>query len=121
LADPSSWPEQARLAAAGDWAALEALQDQLLGGRRVKQDDLQAIEGIGPKIASVLQAAGINNFTQLAQADVARLQEILAEAGISQIADPSTWPEQAKLAAAGDWEGLETLQDQLEGGRRVGS
>jgi hypothetical protein len=52
---------------------------------------------------------------------VARLQEILAEAGISQIADPSTWPEQAKLAAAGDWEGLETLQDQLEGGRRVGS
>jgi DNA-directed RNA polymerase subunit beta' len=121
LADPSSWPEQAKLAAAGDWAALETLQDQLLGGRRVKPDDLQAIEGIGPKIASVLQAAGINNFAQLAQADVARLQEILAEAGISQIADPSTWPEQAKLAAAGDWEGLETLQDQLKGGRRADS
>jgi predicted flap endonuclease-1-like 5' DNA nuclease len=121
LADPSSWPEQAKLAAAGDWAALEALQDQLLGGRRVKPDDLQAIEGIGPKIAGVLQAAGINNFAQLAQADVARLQEILTEAGISQIADPSTWPEQAKLAAAGDWEGLETLQDQLKGGRRADS
>jgi DNA-directed RNA polymerase subunit beta' len=121
LADPSSWPEQAKLAAAGDWAALEALQDQLLGGRRVKPDDLQAIEGIGPKIAGVLQAAGINNFAQLAQVDVARLQEILTEAGISRVANPSTWPEQAELAAAGDWEGLETLQDQLKGGRRVAS
>jgi predicted flap endonuclease-1-like 5' DNA nuclease len=84
----------------------------------VKPDDLQAVEGIGPKIASVLQAAGITNFTQLSQADLARLQEILTEAGISRIADPSTWPEQAKLAAVGDWQGLETLQDQLKGGRR---
>jgi large subunit ribosomal protein L17 len=49
----------------------------------VKPDDLQAVEGIGPKIASVLQAAGITNFTQLSQADLARLQEILTEAGIS--------------------------------------
>ena len=121
LADPSSWPEQAKLAAAGDWAALEILQDQLLGGRRVKPDDLQAVEGIGPKIAGVLQAAGIGSFSQLARVDVGRLQEILVEAGISKITDPSTWPEQAKLAAAGDWEGLEALQDQLKGGRRAES
>jgi DNA-directed RNA polymerase subunit beta' len=121
LADPSSWPEQAKLAAAGDWAALEALQDRLLGGRRVESDDLQAIEGIGPKIASVLQSAGIGTFSQLAQADVDRLQEILTEAGIAKISDPNTWPEQAKLAAAGNWEELETLQDQLKGGRRAGS
>jgi len=119
LADPSTWPEQAKLAAAGDWAALEALQGQLLGGREVKPDDLQAIEGIGPKIAGVLQAAGITNFADLAQADVGRLSQILTEAGISRISDPSTWPEQAKLAADGDWEGLETLQDRLKGGRLV--
>jgi predicted flap endonuclease-1-like 5' DNA nuclease len=119
LADPGTWPEQASLAAAGDWAALEALQDQLLGGRQVGPDDLQTIEGIGPKIAGVLQAAGITTFTQLAQADVNHLREILTEAGISRISDPGTWPEQAKLAADGDWQALEALQDQLKGGRLV--
>ncbi len=119
LADPSTWPEQASLAAASDWAALAALQDQLLGGRQVGPDDLQTIEGIGPKIAGVLQAAGISTFAQLAQADVGRLREILTEAGISRISDPGTWPEQAKLAADGDWQGLEALQDQLKGGRLV--
>ena len=31
--DPSSWPRQAGLAARGEWAALEALQDELTGGR----------------------------------------------------------------------------------------
>ena len=117
LANPSTWPDQAKLAAAGDWTALEALQDQLLGGREAKPDDLQAIEGVGPKIAGVLQAASITTFAQMAQSDVGHLQGILTEAGISRISDPSTWPQQAKLAADGDWDGLETLQDQLKGGR----
>jgi hypothetical protein len=35
------------------------------------------------------------------------------------IADPSTWPEQAGLAAAGRWSELEVLQEELKGGRRV--
>jgi predicted flap endonuclease-1-like 5' DNA nuclease len=84
-------------------------------------DDLQRIEGVGPKIAGVLQEAGITTFAQLAQADVGRLREILTEVGISRISDPSTWPEQAKLAADGDWEGLEALQDRLKGGRLADS
>jgi hypothetical protein len=33
--------------------------------------------------------------------------------------DASTWPQQAKLAAKGDWDGLEKLQDELSGGRKV--
>jgi predicted flap endonuclease-1-like 5' DNA nuclease len=40
-------------------------------------DDLKKIEGIGPKIASVLQAAGIATFAQLAATDVGRIEEIL--------------------------------------------
>lgn len=32
LARPDSWVEQAQLAAAGDWAQLRKLQDQLVGG-----------------------------------------------------------------------------------------
>ena len=82
-------------------------------------DDLTRIEGIGPKIASLLQQAGITTFAQLAETDVDRLRQILDEARLLQIADPGTWPEQARLAAAGQWEALEALQEELKGGRRV--
>jgi LPXTG-motif cell wall-anchored protein len=34
MMNPEGWIEQARLAAAGDWAALEKLQGDLKGGRR---------------------------------------------------------------------------------------
>ena len=81
-------------------------------------DDLRRIEGIGPKISSVLQTAGITTFAQLAATDVSRLEQILGEAGI-RLADPSTWPQQARLAAAGEWDALEALQGELKGGRRV--
>ncbi len=84
-------------------------------------DDLKRVEGIGPKIASVLQEAGITTFAQLADADVSRLEQILHDADprLLRLAKPSTWPEQAALAAAGDWEALEALQNALKGGRRA--
>ncbi len=31
--------------------------------------------------------------------------------------DATTWPQQAKLAANGDWDALKKLQDKLSGGR----
>jgi predicted flap endonuclease-1-like 5' DNA nuclease len=80
-------------------------------------DDLKRIEGIGPKISGLLQAAGIETFAKLASTDAAHLLQIVRDAGIT-IADPTTWPEQAALAAKGEWEQLETLQDALKGGRR---
>ena len=94
--------------AAGD---LTAVDDQSAA------DDLTAIEGIGPKIAGVLRQAGIGTFAQLAATDVARLTEILHEANL-RLAVPESWPEQAELAAAGDWDALKELQDRLKGGRR---
>ncbi len=81
-------------------------------------DDLEIVEGIGPKINSILQAAGIRTFAQLAATEVTQLEEILREAGIRRITNPATWPEQARLAAAGDWNALETLQKELKAGRR---
>lgn len=81
-------------------------------------DDLIIIEGIGPKIASVLQAAGITTFEQLGAMNVNQIEEILQKNGL-RLADPSTWPEQARLAAAGDQAGLKALQDRLKGGRQV--
>lgn len=83
-----------------------------------KPDDLTLIEGIGPKIASVLQAAGITTFAQLATTDLSRLEQILLAADL-RLADPATWPEQAGLAATGKWEEFKALTESLKGGRRA--
>ena len=80
-------------------------------------DDLTHIEGIGPKINSLLQDAGVSSFAQLADTDVRKLDKILDTAGIT-LADPKTWPEQAELAAGDQWEELEKLQGELSGGRK---
>jgi large subunit ribosomal protein L21 len=85
----------------------------------VKPDDLTIIEGIGPKIASLLQAAGIATFNQLAEVDLNRVSQILKDGGLQHLANPSTWPEQARLAAEGKWEELKALADNLKGGRRA--
>jgi len=84
-------------------------------------DDLKRIEGIGPKISSVLQEAGITTFAQLAEAEVGQIEQILEEADprLKRLANPASWPEQAALASAGQWEALEALQNELKGGRRV--
>jgi ribosomal protein L30 len=82
-------------------------------------DDLELIEGIGPKIAAALTAAGIVTFADLAAADTSRLEEILQQEPNLRSADPGTWPEQAVLAAAGKWDEFKALTDQLKGGRRA--
>jgi large subunit ribosomal protein L17 len=81
-------------------------------------DDLTVIEGIGPKISSLLQAAGITKFSQLAATEVSQVQKILRDAGLP-FTDPTTWANQARLAAEGKWDELKVLQDSLKGGRAV--
>lgn len=91
-----------------------------IGGEEAREpDDLTRIEGIGPKMSSVLAGAGIETYKELAKRDPDVLREVLRQEGL-QFADPGTWPEQAALAAVGDWDGLDALQDELSGGRRVG-
>ncbi len=81
-------------------------------------DDLKKIEGIGPKTEHILNEHGILTFAQLAETPVETLQAILDEANF-RLGDPGTWAEQAALAARGEWDALQTLQDSLKGGRRV--
>jgi predicted flap endonuclease-1-like 5' DNA nuclease len=81
-------------------------------------DDIEMIEGIGPKIAHILRRSGITTFAQLANTDVARLQQLMKENNL-RIADPTTWPEQARLAADGKQEELKKLQNSLRAGRRT--
>jgi predicted flap endonuclease-1-like 5' DNA nuclease len=84
---------------------------------RPQPDDLKRIDGIGPKIASILNENGIITFADLAAMETGYLQQLLNEAGI-RMAHPGTWPEQAELAAAGQWLELENMQSNLKGGRR---
>lgn len=79
-------------------------------------DELIRIEGIGPKISTIVFAAGITTFAELSGTDVERLEAILDEAGI-HTANPSTWPMQAHLAAQGQWDDLKELQDRIKNGR----
>jgi predicted flap endonuclease-1-like 5' DNA nuclease len=83
----------------------------------VKSDDLTVIEGIGPKISRALHAAGITSFAQLAASEVGKIQAILDKEPNLRLADPSSWSNQALLAAEGKWAELKTLQDALKGGR----
>ncbi len=73
-----------------------------------KADDLTIIEGVGPKGAEVLAAAGINSFADLAAASAEKIKEILdASDGSFNAADTTTWPEQAQLAVDGKMDELE--------------
>lgn len=108
----------AKKAAAKKAAAPKAEAAPKKAAAKSAKDDLKVIEGIGPKIAEVFNAAGISTFAELAGTDAAKLREILDEAG-SQFAshDPTTWPQQAALAAEGKMDELKALQDELLGGR----
>jgi hypothetical protein len=57
----------------------------------------------------------------LSQTSVDRIKEALEaeNPNLLRLADPTTWPEQAALAAQGEWEALAQLQDELKGGRRA--
>lgn len=80
-------------------------------------DNLQLIEGLGPRSAEVLEQAGIIAFSQIAAMKPEEIHDVLKAAGL-RIAFPETWPEQAALAAAGKLEALKKLQSNLQGGRR---
>jgi predicted flap endonuclease-1-like 5' DNA nuclease len=83
-----------------------------------KADDLTLVEGIGPKIAELLKAAGIATFAQLADTKPAAIKAILEAAGKRyQMHDPATWPKQAALARDGKTAELAKLQGELKAGK----
>ena len=85
--------------------------------RKNGRDDLTIIEGIGPKINDLLIAASIDTFAKLARTDIPNIQAILDKAGPNfKLAQPDSWPRQSRLCAAGNWEDLKILQDELIAG-----
>lgn len=130
LSDPESWPTQARMANDGDWAELigyqkstgrtgseskfEKMVAKRLGFSSANPNDLKVVDGIGPKIEKMMKDAGITDWQSLATAEPERLTDLLSAAGNRyRLANASTWPAQAALAAAGDWRGLKAYQQEL--------
>lgn len=87
-------------------------------GKKIKENDLKVVEGIGPKIEGLFNAAGITTWRELSETSTEKLQNILDAAGDSYaIHNPSTWAKQALLAYQGKWQELKEWQDNLQGGK----
>jgi predicted flap endonuclease-1-like 5' DNA nuclease len=141
LANPGTWPAQALYCVRGDWEGLGRYQDELYAGVQLLadvpvdveidvasakaagfdiagSDDLEIVEGIGPKIAQLLRQHGVTTFVQLASSSPAEISAILEKGGPNfRIANPGSWPEQAGYCVRNDWAGLKALQDRLTAGR----
>jgi len=121
LVDPHTWPKQAKLAEDKKWNDLIDLQKKLnkqptssstddssklenvmiqLGLlRKWKNNDLKAIEGIGPKIEELFHKSGIKTWEDLANSSVSKLKKVLgSKKDRFKLAEPDTWPRQAELA-----------------------
>jgi len=122
---PEPAPEKTVQAAAAIPAAKPAKKAAsskitLPSGKKIKQDDLKVVEGIGPKIAGLLNEIGIMTWRELADAPLKKVQDMLDAAGSRyRIHNPATWSKQAGLAADEKWAELEELQDRLDGGKEV--
>lgn len=82
-------------------------------------NDLQIIEGIGPKIEKLLRRSSIDTWKKLADGDAEVISEMLVAEGGDRykMHDPTTWSKQALMAHEGKWKELKDLQDELLGGR----
>ena len=86
--------------------------------KKVANDDLQIVEGIGPKIKSILHEGGITTWAKLADASVESIQALLNAAGPAYaIHNPSTWPQQSAMARDGKFAELRAWQAELDGGK----
>ncbi len=84
----------------------------------IKDDNFQIIEGVGPKMESILKESGLSNMSQLAKKSTADIQAILDKYGDKyKIIDCGTWVQQSKLAASGKYEELIDLQKKLDAGK----
>lgn len=96
----------------------DAAAAKLALGKAVKLDDLKVVEGIGPKIESILNNAGIKTWAELSKTQASKIKSLLEAQGERfRIHDPKTWPRQAELAFEGKWKDLHEYQEYLDGGK----
>ena len=93
-----------------------AVNDRSNYGSLFSSDDLQIVEGIGPKVEALLKDKGISDWKQLGGKVPAQVKSILT-ANKLQMMNPDSWPKQAQLAEANEWDELAEYQKFLDGGR----
>lgn len=88
------------------------------GKKKVIENDLTIVEGIGPKISELFHNHDIRTWAALANTSVDRCQEVLNSGGKRyEIHRPGTWPMQAEMAALGQWSQLKKWQDEHDYGK----
>ena len=98
--------------------AFDAAAAKAAFGKRIKQDDLKIVEGIGPKIEGLFHNFDIKTWKALSEASVEKCQEVLNSGGERyRIHDPASWPMQSKMAYEGKWKDLVKWQDEHKGGK----
>jgi large subunit ribosomal protein L21 len=98
-------------------AAVIAAPKALVSATKNGKDDIEIIEGIGPKIAKVLIDNGITTFALLAAAKADDVTAMLkASGGRFSLANPASWAEQAALLRDGKMDEFKKLTDELVGG-----
>lgn len=94
----------------------KGLTEKLFANMNLKRDNLQRLEGIGPTFTLILNRAGIHTYEQLAATSPQKLSALLiVEDEQFGSHDTSSWPQQAAMAAAGQWDELEAYQQRLRG------
>jgi predicted flap endonuclease-1-like 5' DNA nuclease len=87
-------------------------------GKKIKENDLKVVEGIGPKIEELYHQHGITTWKILSETSTEKLQKILDEEGERfMIHNAGTWARQAALAYKGEWKELKEWQGILDGGK----
>lgn len=79
----------------------------------IEPDDLTKIKGIAAGYQRVLNDAGIRTYAALAATSADELRAIFSAASRAAPVGLETIPQQAELAAVGDWEGLQQYQDAI--------
>jgi len=87
-------------------------------GKRIRDNDLKIIEGIGPKIEDLFKSAGIDSWKKLAQCSTEKCRDLLLKGGDRfRMHNPETWPSQARMACEGRWEELANWQEAHKNGK----
>ena len=99
-------PDEAQREAASECEAAAA--PRTATATAAPPDDLTQINGIGPRISTILNDGGITTYADLQRANTGELRQIIAVGGALPPSSLESWPTQASYAARGDWSGLAT-------------
>ncbi len=80
-------------------------------GSKIKESNLEIIEGVGPKMNALLSKEGIKSWSDLSSYSPGEIRSLLDKHGDRyRIIDVKLWPKQATYAAKGQWSKLIDFQ-----------